>query len=241
MGSSAFWTSRKEYNRTGERDWLGDNEEQRLSDGRSAQTILDAMEAAVGVGRSRSSTVWGLVAVAHESWRLLRGVTVQDREVVLHAANARWPQREAGSGDAIGLWKVLLKQQTVYGAGLKAFVKASQVLRRGNGKAPDTRDMRGLADAYIERVWELADRYGTAEGGAPACHLQQARREVLKGLPADYRSKVLEAILDREEEVLRAKGGTPGELASIRRQRESRETRGWCYLVAFEDDDGRGR
>ena len=196
---------------------VGDNEDRaakyRLSDGRDAREILNELDAvARGEAEPRGKPTLaqslaqvitaaltnkrtGAVAIASE--QLTKGLMQDDIEILLRTSRELWgdvPSLPAHLADPRAVW-----QGEVAGSvrQITGFVESYfQGIRLVAGLRLDVRDAESIAEEFLSRAHSLAHWQGD---GDPVHPIERARDEVLAGVPARYRAKVVEKILDLEE------------------------------------------
>jgi hypothetical protein len=179
----------------------------------------------------------------------LLGRSDEDRELLLHAANERWQMAARAPltmspPDDRELIMFALKNELVYPGLLEGMtIGAADMLARAMtwgafGILPDVRDADTIAQQFLARADQLLALPGGEDVDAV---LARARDEVIDGVPKGYRRKVVERILDREEEALRKAHAEAGEAAQIEHARDERRQHATRVLVEMRKPDGEGR
>jgi hypothetical protein len=158
--------------------------------------------------------------------------TTEDGEKLLHASHEVWGEVHTLPYGAPGVDLRAGLQQNLaltlrFGEGLFDHVgdRLTHAIGMLEGNHVDTRDADTIADEFLRRVEGLQELRQAETNEA----LQQARRDVLDGVQKPYLPKVLERILDREEEAAPAK-----DAEALRDDREGRRERGWRALTSAE-------
>lgn len=183
-----------------------------------------------GVGRAPSK------ALQRELQELLKPLTEEDKEHLLQLANTRgWvkPRSPREVPPALESVTLSLRNDLAYGSGLRGRMQSFRAaLLAESGMDQDTRDPVSLARAFLARVDGLARLHG--DDGMNA-HIEQARQDILSGVPDRYLERVLERVLDIEE----ARSEDP---EALRDARDQRRKDGWSALrSAKARSESRGR
>jgi hypothetical protein len=166
--------------------------------------------------------------VWNTSTALLEGASEEDRERVLRAANERWGVRHKVPGeppDALEYWRenfaanLRLAHSGMLGLLEFAVHDAKRFVRSAFAPHEDTRDVRTIAEQFIDRVHGLM----RLNPDAPAVErFERASADVLDEVPPGYRRKVLQEVLDRESTVAVAETGqTHSFVAAVEAEREA--------------------
>ena len=183
----------------------------RLSDGRDAREMLKTYEAVVrgeapaieGTLRWHEALSLGLSHVIHHDEQvdvagrtftlLLRNLTLEDKEILLHASHEVWgdvrsqPVGLPGADQRASFQQSLAVELRFGGLFDHYFERAAYCLEAVRGKQVDTRDADTIAEQFLHRVSLLEQ----LRGAEPEEALQQARRDVLGHVPKPYLAKVL--------------------------------------------------
>ncbi len=200
----------------------GNNDEKyRLSDGKDAREILDCLETQKTYPSRENGTNY----------------TIDDLEIVLMAANERWPLKTRGmlkDSTEFEDWQIVAKNHLRHGEGFFGYEKTwlhSHCDFKDyfvTGAPPDVRPADTIAQQFLHHVDALVAWGGEADIES---HIAKAREAVLEGVPKGYRRKVLEKVLDREERALRESGASPDEVKALEEARDERRERGWQHLT----------
>lgn len=184
----------------------------------------------------------GVLAFGAEARKQTKGMTDDDREKLLQIANEReWtkPRLPETSPDLLELFQRGLKRRLAYGTGLNGQIEVFREIGRDAVGAPhDTRDADTLAREFLTRAHGLAHLRGDEQ---PDAVLAQAREDVLDGVPMGYRRKVLEKILDREENALRENTTGSEDMRAMVEARDKRREHGWRVLTGRAEGGKGGR
>lgn len=212
-----------------------------LSDGRDAREVLAEIEALL----STEGAFLNPFGEAAQYERAIFRRPEDDLEKLLQAANERWsieaPLEETWTRPQ-HLFHEALRAETEAGSGITAFFSlvahgVRSVIARTVGGTPDVRDSEQIAEQFMQVARARAEQDG---GEGMEKHFERAREAVLDGVPTHYRRRVLERILDREEQVLRDSGAPVEEVQELEAARDERRKRGWQALTG-KGASGRGR
>ena len=221
----------------------------RLSSGKHAQEILACMEHDTAVYSATPEEEIGAMRWLGKVYT--RTMSEEDKEILLRASRDRWGDATSmvtETRDARFIWQLMLARELRQGPSWLERIGGEELENRvrslighsfaellGEGNKPDVRDARSMAEDFLRRVEGLTQLHGD---GAMEQHIAQAAEEHLAGLPLRYKARVIEHMLELEEQRLAESGAEPAEVEALREARDQRRAEA-ARLLKPKGDRGR--